>query len=209
MRDKIRSALLAPALAAFAVLPAAQALTRGAGRRHAHAPAVARNVRFDAGASATGIPFDFDDNSVFLEVRVNGSRPLKFGFDTGAGLTILNARTAKELNLKASGTTLNGRAVGGNVSGDVFQGITLGVRGETDRGADLEMVLQHTVPAVRPDDVLTALREVSDLSPTAPPLMTRRDSAMIRSPSRVTSTLLPTARRLARSMNTVLTLRPL
>ncbi|HEX6450512.1 MAG TPA: TIGR03936 family radical SAM-associated protein [Trebonia sp.] len=51
--------------------------------------------------------------------------------------------------------------------------ITLGVRGETDRGADLEMVLQHTVPAVRPDDVLTALREVSDLSPTAPPLMTR------------------------------------
>jgi radical SAM-linked protein len=51
--------------------------------------------------------------------------------------------------------------------------ITLGVRGATDRGADLEMVLQHTVPAVRPDDVLTALRGVSDLIPTAPPLMTR------------------------------------
>ena len=51
--------------------------------------------------------------------------------------------------------------------------IALGVRGETDRGADLEMVLQHTVPSVRPDDVLTALRDVSDLAPTAPPLMTR------------------------------------
>jgi hypothetical protein len=35
------------------------------------------------------------------------------------------------------------------------------------------MVLQHTAPAVRPDDVLTALRELSDLTPTAPPLMTR------------------------------------
>jgi len=51
--------------------------------------------------------------------------------------------------------------------------IALGVLGEADRGVALEMVLQHTVPAVRPDDVLTALREVSDLAPTAPPLMTR------------------------------------
>lgn len=51
--------------------------------------------------------------------------------------------------------------------------ITITVSGETDDGAALEMVLQHTVPAVRPDDVLTALREVSDLTPTAPPLMTR------------------------------------
>lgn len=40
-------------------------------------------------------------------------------------------------------------------------------------GAVLEMVLRHTVPSVRPDDVLTALREISDLAPSAPPLMTR------------------------------------
>ena len=37
----------------------------------------------------------------------------------------------------------------------------------------LRMVVRHTVPAVRPDDVLTALREVSDVVPAAPPLMTR------------------------------------
>ena len=37
----------------------------------------------------------------------------------------------------------------------------------------LRMVVRHTVPAVRPDDVLTALREVSDVVPSAPPLMTR------------------------------------
>jgi radical SAM-linked protein len=40
-------------------------------------------------------------------------------------------------------------------------------------GAMLRMVVRHTVPAVRPDDVLTALREVSDVVPAAPPLMTR------------------------------------
>jgi radical SAM-linked protein len=37
----------------------------------------------------------------------------------------------------------------------------------------LRMIVRHTVPAVRPDDVLAALREVSDVAPAAPPLMTR------------------------------------
>jgi radical SAM-linked protein len=40
-------------------------------------------------------------------------------------------------------------------------------------GTTLRMILLHTVPAVRPDDVLTALREVSGVVPAAPPLMTR------------------------------------
>ena len=39
--------------------------------------------------------------------------------------------------------------------------------------AALRMIMKHTVPAVRPDDVLTALRELSGLTPGAPPLMTR------------------------------------
>ena len=39
--------------------------------------------------------------------------------------------------------------------------------------AALRMVVRHTVPAVRPDDVLTALHEVSDVAPAAPPLITR------------------------------------
>ena len=40
-------------------------------------------------------------------------------------------------------------------------------------GTALRMIVRHTAPAVRPDDVLAALREVSDLTPAAPPLMTR------------------------------------
>jgi radical SAM-linked protein len=53
--------------------------------------------------------------------------------------------------------------------------VTLDVQGG-DRPADgvaLRMIVRHTVPAVRPDDVLTALREVSGVVPAAPPLMTR------------------------------------
>jgi radical SAM-linked protein len=39
--------------------------------------------------------------------------------------------------------------------------------------ATLRMIVKHTVPAVRPDDVLTAMREISGVTPDAPPLMTR------------------------------------
>jgi len=39
--------------------------------------------------------------------------------------------------------------------------------------AILRVVVRHTTPAVRPDDVLTALRAVTELVPPAPPLVTR------------------------------------
>jgi radical SAM-linked protein len=44
--------------------------------------------------------------------------------------------------------------------------------GSDDRSA-LDLVLRHGVPAVRPDDVLTALVSVSDVEPGPAPLMTR------------------------------------
>jgi radical SAM-linked protein len=40
-------------------------------------------------------------------------------------------------------------------------------------GTRLEVLLRHTVPAVRPDDVLTGLRQVGGLEASAAPLMTR------------------------------------
>jgi radical SAM-linked protein len=42
-----------------------------------------------------------------------------------------------------------------------------------DRCAILRMVVRHATPAVRPDDVLTALRQVAGLTPPVPPLVTR------------------------------------
>ncbi len=39
--------------------------------------------------------------------------------------------------------------------------------------ATMRMVVRHTTPAVRPDDILTALRAVADLVPPSSPLVTR------------------------------------
>jgi len=39
--------------------------------------------------------------------------------------------------------------------------------------AILRMVIRHTTPAVRPDDVLTGLRQLADLAPPSSPTMTR------------------------------------
>lgn len=39
--------------------------------------------------------------------------------------------------------------------------------------AILRVVVRHTTPAVRPDDVLTALRALTELAPPTPPLVTR------------------------------------
>jgi radical SAM-linked protein len=42
-----------------------------------------------------------------------------------------------------------------------------------DEGSRLEVVLRHSVPAVRPDDVLAGLRQVGGLEATDAPLITR------------------------------------
>jgi radical SAM-linked protein len=50
------------------------------------------------------------------------------------------------------------------------------LRGETDTSgacATMEMVVRHTTPAVRPDDVLTALRQAAALSTPVTPVVTR------------------------------------
>jgi len=39
--------------------------------------------------------------------------------------------------------------------------------------AILRLVVRHVMPAVRPDDVLSGLRQVADLAPPAPPVVTR------------------------------------
>ena len=52
--------------------------------------------------------------------------------------------------------------------------LSMAVEGVDEEGcAILRMVVRHTTPAVRPDDILTALREIADLQPPRPPLVTR------------------------------------
>ena len=48
--------------------------------------------------------------------------------------------------------------------------------GQTASGVDcaiLRLVVRHATPAVRPDDVLTALKQVAGLTPPVPPMVTR------------------------------------
>jgi hypothetical protein len=51
--------------------------------------------------------------------------------------------------------------------------VSLDVHKDTSDGTALRMVVLHMSPAVRPDDVLNALRDVSDVFPAEQPLMTR------------------------------------
>jgi radical SAM-linked protein len=51
--------------------------------------------------------------------------------------------------------------------------VSLDVLDDASAGSALRMVVRHTVPSVRPDDVLNALRDVSDVFPAGQPLITR------------------------------------
>jgi radical SAM-linked protein len=57
--------------------------------------------------------------------------------------------------------------------------VSVDVADDTQAGSVLRMVVRHTVPAVRPDDVLNALRDVSDVLPTEMPLMTRLEQGTL------------------------------
>ncbi|GAB48011.1 TIGR03936 family radical SAM-associated protein [Mobilicoccus pelagius] len=56
--------------------------------------------------------------------------------------------------------------------------------------AILQMVVRHTTPAVRPDDVLTALRTAAALTPPSPPMVTRlAQGPLLETPVRVADPL--------------------
>ena len=58
-----------------------------------------------ASASLTTLPFRLTGSHIFIEVRVNGSEPMQFIFDTGAASTVINQRQAKKLKLSSDGFT--------------------------------------------------------------------------------------------------------
>ena len=66
------------------------------------------------------------------------------------------------------------------VDAHVSEGLS---RGADGRGsgpyAILRLVVQHTTPVVRPDDVLTSLRSVADLESAASPRVTRRAQGLL------------------------------
>src|SRR5215211_4459642 len=67
--------------------------------QHSLSNAFAADVRFASGNSALKIPFELYNNHIYLQVGVNGSKPLSFLLDTGAP-HIIDSKQAKALGLK-------------------------------------------------------------------------------------------------------------
>jgi predicted aspartyl protease len=61
--------------------------------------------KFATGSSAEGIKLELINNLVLVQARVNNSDPLWFIFDTGATNTVVDAKQAEALRLKARGKT--------------------------------------------------------------------------------------------------------
>jgi len=59
----------------------------------------------DVGSSSVAIiPFDLEDNLIVLKVQVNGSKPLSFVLDNGAGMCVIDPAVAKSMGLKPDET---------------------------------------------------------------------------------------------------------
>ena len=89
------------------------------------------DIRFSSGRSALAIPFELDDNLIYVPVSINGSKPLSFILDTGA-YSIVNLPRAQELGVKLKP---HGQTEGiGDEQQDVFLGaekVSFGLPGVT------------------------------------------------------------------------------
>lgn len=71
------------------------------------------------------LPFELSNNHLFVQVRVNESKPLWLIFDTGAGQTMLDMRSATALNLKLGQSFQAGGAGAKPITGSFLEGATL------------------------------------------------------------------------------------
>ena len=78
------------------------------------------DVRFPAGKNVVEVPFEAEGNHIVIPLSVNGSRPLRFVFDTGAPFAVLNnSAVVDSLNLKITGARQARGAGGGGATFEV------------------------------------------------------------------------------------------
>jgi len=85
-------------------------------------------------------------------------------------------------------------ARGAVVSASVARGTGASTGGEPDSEhhcATIDLVVRHTIPAVRPDDVLAALRQAAGLVPPEPPYVIRLAQGLLREDGRIADPLAP------------------
>jgi hypothetical protein len=115
---------------------------------------VAAHARFTSGNSALNIPLEIDNNIILMQVGVNGSRPLRFIFDTGASHTIIHSRRAAELGLKPEGEELSGNATGGTIRGRMTSGVSLKAGGAEVSNQQIGLVDFAVPPGFEFDGVI-------------------------------------------------------
>ena len=111
------------------------------------------NVRFTSGNSALNIPLEIDNNIILMKVRVNGSRPMRFVFDTGASHTILQSRRGVELGLKPE-EQVSGTATGGTIEGSLTSGVSLKVAGAEVSNQQIGLISFPVPPGFEFDGVI-------------------------------------------------------
>lgn len=81
-------------------------------------------VRVARGRPPVTIPFELVTRHIMIKTRINDSRPLSFGFDTGAEGCLVDADVARELGLKVEGQVRVGGAGSGTVAGSFVKEAT-------------------------------------------------------------------------------------
>jgi predicted aspartyl protease len=75
------------------------------------------------GETVSSVGFDLIQNRPFLNVKVNGKGPLRLVIDTGASLSVISERAAKQLGLRAVARGGLARAVGGSGTFPIVYGV--------------------------------------------------------------------------------------
>jgi predicted aspartyl protease len=104
-------------------------------------------VHFPAGEDFVEVPFEDDRNHMLIPIRVNGSDPLKFVFDTGlSGAILFNSAIADSQKLNIVGKDhVRGAGNGGDTEISIANGITFDIGGI--KLSDGEMGVLPPVPA--------------------------------------------------------------
>ncbi len=78
-----------------------------------------KDYRFTTSAS-TRVPFELVSNHIYLKVKINGSSPLSFLLDTGAGANCLDLTIAQKLGIQTIGK-VEAKGVGGSADASFLQ----------------------------------------------------------------------------------------
>jgi len=152
MKGEITMQRIITLIAVVTFTLAASAALEAQNRRTTREEVPLVSSRFTAGDSAK-IPIELDNNIIFLRARVNGSRPLRFIFDTGASVSVVNADLIHELKLKIEGHA-DGSATGGSIQVGLVNGVSLSVEGAEVTNQIVATLALDKSPCVQFDGII-------------------------------------------------------